>query len=597
MTDYDPPLRDIRFVLEELTGLDTILALPAFEAFGRDDIAEILEHAARFATGELAPLYRIGDSAGCRLENGAVRTPPGFPEAWAQFCAAGWCGATADPAHGGQGLPRLIGGALAEIWNAANMPFTLCAALTESAATLLAEHGTDGQKAVYLPKLVSGEWTGAMAITEPQAGSDIGALSCRAEPDGDLHRLFGQKIFLSWGEHDLTENIIHMVLARLPDAQPGHRGITLFLVPKFLPDGAGKPGARNDLRCLALEAKMGIHASPTCVMEYGAAEGAIGWRVGEAGDGLNAMFTMMNAARIAVGIEGLGLSERAFQQARDYARQRLQGRDPTGATDGPSPIIHHPDVRRMLLLMKARIEAMRALAADAGLAADLASHHPDPEIRAMQESRLGVLTPLVKAWCTDGAVEIASSAMQVHGGAGYIEETGAAQILRDARITPIYEGTNGIQALDLMRRKLASDQGYTIGAMIEEIRQFDGLLAETSRPEIAEIRGRLAEAGAALARATQFILDCLTTNPETADAAATPYLDLLATVLGGYALARAAVLAAQHLEAAGDDTDFYTAKLATAHIFATAILPNAGAREREIRDSSTLLATFPETLI
>jgi alkylation response protein AidB-like acyl-CoA dehydrogenase len=597
MMDYDPPLRDIRFVLEELTGLDTILALPAFEAFECNDIAEILEHAARFATGDLAPLYRIGDTEGCRLENGSVRTPPGFPEAWTQFRAAGWCGATADPAHGGQGLPRLVGGALAEIWNAANMPFTLCTTLTESAATLLAEHGSETQQALYLPKLVSGEWTGAMAITEPQAGSDIGALTCRAEPDGDSYRLFGQKIFLSWGEHDFTDNIVHMVLARLPDAPPGNRGISLFLVPKFLPNEAGEPGARNDLRCVGLETKMGLHATPTCVMEYGGAEGAVGWLVGDPGKGLNAMFTMMNAARIAVGIEGLGLAERAFQQARDYARQRLQGRDPSSADGSSTPIIRHQDIRRTLLLIKARIEAMRALAAEAGLAADLARHHPGPEVRAMQEARLGVLTPLVKAWCTDGAVETASRALQVHGGAGYIEETGAAQILRDARITPIYEGTNGIQALDLVRRKLAGDGGRTIGAMIEEIRQFDGFLAETSHPEIAEIRGRLAEAGSALARATQFLLDCLTTDPETADAAASPYLDLLATVLGGYALARAAVLAAQHLEAAGDDTDFYSAKLSIAHIYATAILPHTGAREREIRDSTPLLATYPETLI
>jgi 3-(methylthio)propanoyl-CoA dehydrogenase len=597
MTDYDPPLRDIRFVLEELTGLDTILALPAFEAFECNDISEILEHASRFATGELAPLYRIGDREGCRLENDSVRTPPGFPEAWTQFCAAGWCGATADPVHGGQGLPRLVGGALAEIWNAANMPFALCAALTESAATLLGQHGTEAQQSVYLPKLVSGIWTGAMAITEPQAGSDIGALTCRAEPDGEAYRLFGQKIFLSWGEHDLTDNIVHMVLARLPDALSGNRGISLFLTPKFLPNEAGDPGVRNDLHCIALETKLGIHASPTCVMEYGGAEGAIGYMVGKPGGGLTAMFTMMNAARVAVGIEGLGLSERAFQQARNYARERRQGREPAGDTQGPAPIIRHPDVRRMLLMMKARTEAMRTLAADAGLAADLASHHPDPGIRAMQEARLGILTPLVKAWCTDSAVDIASSALQVHGGAGYIEETGAAQILRDARITPIYEGTNGIQALDLVRRKLAGDGGHTIGAMIEEVRQFDGLLAEIIRPEIAGIRGRLAEAGSALARATQFMLDCLATDPEIADAAATPYLDLVATVLGGYALARAAVLAAQHLDAAGDDIDFYTAKLATAHIFATAILPHASAREREIRDSTPLLTTYPETLI
>ncbi len=597
MTDYDPPLRDIRFVLEELTGLDTVLGLPAFAALGRDDITDILDHASRFGVGELAPLYRTSDSVGCRLENGSVVTPPGFASVWKQFGEAGWCGATADPAQGGQGLPRLVGGALAEIWNAANMPFTLCAALTESAATLFAQHGTAAQQALYLPKLVSGEWTGAMAITEPQAGSDVGALTCRAEPDGDAWRLFGQKIFLSWGEHDLTGNIIHMVLARLPDAPAGSRGLSLFLVPKFLPDEAGEPGARNDLRCLGLETKMGLHASPTCVMEYGGTDGAVGWLVGEAGKGLNVMFTMMNAARIAVGVEGLGLAEHAFQKARGYARERLQGRDPSRPGDGPVPIIRHQDIRRMLLLMKARIEAMRALAAEAGLTADLARHHPDPEIRAMQEARLGVLTPLVKAWCTDGAVEIASTALQIHGGAGYIEETGAAQILRDARITPIYEGTNGIQALDLVRRRLAGDRGRTIGGMIDDIKRFDRSMAETSRPEIADMRARLAEARASLARVTQFMLDCLAADSPVADAAATAYLDLLATVLGGHAMARAAVVAGHRLDAAAEEPDFYTAKLATARIYAVAFLSRAGLLERHIRESAPLIAAYPAPLI
>ena len=597
MTAYDPPRDDIRFVLSELTGLDTLLGLLAFETLDRAQIEDILDHAARFATERFSPLYRSGDVTGCRLDDGTVTTPPGFVDAWTRFRKAGWCAATADPAHGGQGLPRLVGGALAEIWNGANMPLALCATLTESAATLLAQHGDDAQKALYLPKLVSGEWTGAMAMTEPQAGSDVGALTCRAEADGDRYRLFGQKIFISWGEHDLTDNIIHMVLARLPNAPAGSRGISLFLAPKFLPDETGRPTDRNDLRCLSLEAKMGLHASPTCVMEYGAGDGAIAWLVGEEGGGLAAMFTMMNAARIAIGYEGLGLAERAFQQARAFARERIQGRSRASAGNAPSPIIHHGDVRRMLLLSKARIEAMRALAAEAGLAADLAQHHPDPETRKAQSARLGVLTPLVKAWCTDSAVEIVSTALQIHGGAGYIEETGIAQILRDARITPIYEGTNGIQAADLLHRKLAADDGRAISAIIDEIHQFDDQLAGSNRPEIVEIRTRLAAARSALARSTRFVKDSLTTNNSFADAAATPYLDQLATVLGGYQMARAAMLACESLKTYADGQDFHRAKLATAHIYAAAILPLSIAREEEIRESAALITAYPNPLI
>lgn len=597
MTAYNPPLDDIRFVLSEPTGLDTLRVLPAFETLDRDQIDDLLDHAARFATERLAPLYRTGDTVGCRLENGTVATPPGFVDVWTQFREAGWCAATADPAHGGQGLPRLVGGALAEIWNGANMPFALCAALTESAATLLAEHGDAAQKAVYLPKLVSGEWTGAMAMTEPQAGSDVGALTCRAKPDGDRYRLFGQKIYISWGEHDLTDNIIHMVLARLPDAPAGSRGISLFLAPKFLPDESGRPADRNDLQCLSLEKKMGLHASPTCTMEYGGGDGAIAWRVGQEGGGLAAMFTMMNTARVAIGIEGIGLAERAFQQARAYARQRLQGRSRASAGKGAAPIIHHSDVRRMLLLSKARIEAMRALAAEAGLAADLSRHHPDPETRTDQSARLGILTPLVKAWCTDGAVEIASAALQIHGGAGYIEETGIAQILRDARITPIYEGTNGIQALDLVRRKLATGDGQAIDELIAEIQRFGSQLTGSDRPEIAEIRTHLAAACDALARTTRFVQNCLATDGEIADAAATPYLDLLATVLGGYRMARAALRAGQCLDANAEGQNFHRAKLATAHLYAATALPLAVARAQEIRGTAALIAGYPGALI
>lgn len=581
MTDYTPPLRDLQFVVEELAGLDVVTGLPGWEEIGADDVAAIFDQAGKFAAEELAPLNRVGDTEGSRLENGVVSTPTGFKEAYAAFVEGGWCTIAAEEDHGGMGLPRLVATAVWEMWNSANMAFTLCPLLTEGAASLLAEHGDDGQKDIWLPKLVSGEWTGAMVITEPQAGSNVGAIACKAVPDGDHYRLHGQKIFISWGEHDLTDNIVHLVLARIEGAPAGNRGLSLFLVPKFLLADDGTLGARNDMRAIAVEEKLGIHASPTCVMAYGENDGAIGWLVGEENSGLLAMFTMMNAARMAVGYEGVGVAERAYQQARAYAEERLQGPDPESETGGQMAIIRHADVRRMLLSMKARTEAMRAIALEAALSVDLAARHPNEEVRAQQAARVGIYTPIVKAWCTDGAMEVASTAIQIHGGAGFIEETGIAQHLRDARITPIYEGTNGIQALDLVRRKLAGDAGQTIGAMIEEMRQFDGVLeAETDSPALVVIRGRLAEAGGALARTTHRLLDAAHNEPDLADAGAVPYLDLFGTVLGGYLMARAAVLAKAHM-AAGEDADgFYATKIATAEYYASAILPRALALEQ-----------------
>ena len=474
MTAYTPPIRDIRFTLEEIVGLDRLAALPGCEDITADDIAAILDQAGKFAAEELAPLNRVGDTEGSRLANGAVVTPTGFREAYHAFCEGGWGGISAEEEFGGMALPRLVSTAVWELWNSANMAFSLCPLLTDGAVTLLAEHGTAEQKTTYLPKMVSGEWTGAMVITEPQAGSNVGAMTTKATRDGDAFRLRGQKIFISYGDHDLTDNIVHLVLARIKGAPAGNRGLSLFLVPKFIPDDAGNPGPRNDMRPVALEHKLGIHASPTCVMEYGGNEGALGWLVGEENKGLNAMFTMMNAARMAVGHEGLGVAERAYQQAVAYARERLQGPNPDG--DGQVPIIRHADVRRMLAAMKARIEAMRALALEAALSVDIATRHPDAAERAKHAARVGLYTPIVKAWCTDGAVEVASTAIQVHGGAGFIEETGVAQHLRDARITPIYEGTNGIQALDLVRRKLAPDSGATVNGLIDDIRAFDAVL-------------------------------------------------------------------------------------------------------------------------
>ena len=581
MTDYTPPLRDLQFVLDELVGMDALATLPGWAEVGSDDVAAILDQAGRFAAEVMEPLNRTGDMEGSRLENGAVTTPTGFKDCYNAFVEGGWCAIAHEEEHGGMGLPRMVATAVWEMWNSANMAFTLCPLLTEGAAALLAEHGNEQQKDFYLPKLVSGEWTGAMVITEPQAGSNVGAIACKAIPaEGGEYRLKGQKILISWGEHDMTDNIVHLVLARIEGAPGGNRGLSLFLVPKFLPGPDGVLGARNDMRAIAIEEKMGIHASPTCVMAYGENEGATCWLVGEENKGLMGMFTMMNAARMAVGHEGIGVAERAYQAALAYARERLQGPDPDGDGESQMAIIRHTDVRRMLLSMKARIEAMRAIALEAALSVDLAARHPDADVRAMHEARVGIFTPIVKAWCTDGAVELASTAIQIHGGAGFIEETGAAQYLRDVRITPIYEGTNGIQALDLVRRKLAGDAGLAIGAMIEEMREFDGALGEAGHGQaLVVIRGRLAEAGSALARTTHQLLNAAKHEPELADAGAVPYLELFGTVLGGYLMARAALIAQNRLSEGTDEERFYATKLATAEYYAAAILPRTAALE------------------
>ncbi|HEX3208543.1 MAG TPA: acyl-CoA dehydrogenase family protein, partial [Geminicoccaceae bacterium] len=477
MTAYAPPLAEIRFVLEHLAGLEELGRLPGLEAATADVVDQILDEAARFAVNELLPLNARGDRERARLEAGAVRTPEGFKEAYRKFVDGGWHGLQLPPEWGGQGLPWTVATAVWEMWNSANLSFCLCPILTQAGVELLLRHGTEAQRQRYLPKLVSGEWTGTMCLTEPQAGSDVGALRTRAVREGDHYRIRGTKIFITYGEHDLAENTIHMVLARTPDAPAGTRGISLFLIPKFLVEVDGSLGARNDLRCVSLEHKLGIHAAPTCVMSFGDQQGAIGWLVGEEQGGMQAMFTMMNTARLAVGLEGLALAERAYQGALAYARDRVQGRRRSGGTEAPTRIIEHPDVRRMLVTMKTEIEAMRALAYSAAAALDRSIREPDAGRRAEAEGRLALLIPLVKAWCTDLGFEIASSALQVHGGMGYIEETGIAQHLRDARIAMIYEGTNGIQALDLAGRKLRLAEGALPWQLFAELREDLAALA------------------------------------------------------------------------------------------------------------------------
>jgi 3-(methylthio)propanoyl-CoA dehydrogenase len=577
MSAYRLPHEEIRFVLEELIGLEEVAKLPGLTPVTIEDVSAILDQAGRFASETLAPLNQSGDREGATLENGVVHTATGFIEAYKAYSEAGWCASAGDTEYGGQGLPRLINTALFDVWNAANLSFALCNTLTDSATALLSQHGTEDQRNLYLTRLLSGEWTGAMAMTEPQAGSDVGALSCSAYPDGDAYRIKGQKIFISWGDHDLTDNIVYLVLARLPDAPPGSKGISLFVVPKFVPDESGNLGARNDVACIALEKKLGIHASPTCVMDFGADDGALGWLIGEPHRGLAAMFTMMNSARLAIGHEGLGVAERAYQQAKTYAAERLQGHDRDGK---PQSIINFPDVRRMLLSMKARLEAMRALCYDAARSVDLAAYHPDKAVRVMHNHRVALLTPIVKAWCTDGAVEVTSTNIQIHGGAGYIEETGAAQLYRDARITPIYEGTNGIQALDLVRRKLGGDGGIAMYALIEEMQQFDMALSTSNDGAIAAIRDRFAEAAEALVDTTGQLLNYLRSDPDRAEAAATPYLELAGTVLGGYHMARSALIAKENISKKTGNTGFYQAKLATALFYAESILPKSAALAR-----------------
>ena len=431
---YTAPVADLQFVLEELAGISEIASLPGYGDVTPDLVRSVLDEAAKVASGVIAPLNRVGDRQGSRLDNGVVRTPDGFREAYAKFTAGGWNAVAFDPAHGGQGLPWALALAVQEMVTSACMSFSLCPLLTQGAVELLTAHGSAAQKQRYLSKLVSGEWTGTMNLTEPQAGSDVGALRTRAVRDGDHYRITGQKIFITYGEHDLAENIVHMVLARTPGAPLGVRGVSLFIVPKYRVRPDGTPGERNDLRCVSLEDKLGIHGSPTAVMAYGDNEGAVGELVGEENRGIEYMFTMMNNARLSVGVEGLAIGERAYQQARDYAKGRVQGRAGDGPDATPVPIIRHPDVRRMLMTMRAQIEAMRALVAFTAGSLDRAKRHPDAAERARHQAVVDLLTPVVKAWCTDTGCAIASTAIQVHGGLGFIEATGVAQHYRDARI-------------------------------------------------------------------------------------------------------------------------------------------------------------------
>jgi alkylation response protein AidB-like acyl-CoA dehydrogenase len=574
VTPYAPPLDEIRFTLEHIADLNGIARLPGCAMATPDVVDQVLEEAGRFAASELAPLNALGDRAQARVDDGAVRTPPGFKDAYWKFVEGGWHGLPFPEEWGGQGLPWSVAIPVWEMWHSANFAFCLCPILTQAGVELLLRFGTDGQRARYLPKLISGEWTGTMCLTEPQAGSDVGALRTRAVRDGEHYRIRGTKIFITFGDHDYTENIIHMVLARTPDAPAGSKGISLFLIPKFLVNDDGSLGARNEVRCVSLEDKLGIHASPTCVMSFGDDAGAIGYLVGEEHGGMTAMFTMMNNARLQVGLEGLAVAERAYQAAYSYARERIQGR----RHNEPARIIEHPDVRRMLLTMRTQIEAMRALCYSTAATLDRASREPDPAARAAAEGRLALLIPLVKAWCTDLGFEIASTALQVHGGTGYIEETGVAQLVRDARIALIYEGTNGIQGQDLVGRKLKMADGRLPAALFEELR--DDLCALDGAGEV-RLHRSLQDALHALEQATTWLQADHDNDPDAAAAGASPYLRLFAATLGGFLLARAA-LAARHTEAA-------ERKRASAEFYVGQLLPPATALLAPITAGSAAL--------
>lgn len=566
---YAAPLRDMRFVLRELIGFDRIAALPGCESVTPELVDAVLDEAAKFAREVLAPLNAPGDHQGARWSDGHVTTPDGFPDAYRRYVDGGWNALAGDPAFGGQGLPSVIAAAVEEMWHGANMAFGLCPLLTRGAIEALHLCGTPDQKARYLHKLVEGSWTGTMNLTESQAGSDLSAVRTRAVPDGDRFRLFGQKIYITYGEHDMAENIVHLVLARLPDAPEGVRGISLFVVPKFAVDADGAMGARNDVRCVSIEHKLGINASPTAVLAYGDQGGALGELVGEPNRGLEYMFIMMNAARFQVGLEGLAISERAWQQALAYAQDRVQGVEAGVRGGGKVAIVRHPDVRRMLMGMKARVEAMRALAYVAAFAMDTARLHANPADRARAQAQADLLIPVVKGWCTETSIEVASTGVQVHGGMGFIEDTGAAQHLRDARITTIYEGTTGIQANDLVGRKIARDGGVAARALLDEMR------ADAER---LPVEGDLAVLRAAQRGAIEVLSACVAwvaathaDDPKATGAASVPLLRLFGIVCGGWQVGRAALAAL----GSNSEPDVCRAKLGTARFYADHILSEA----------------------
>ena len=593
MQEYRAPLSDMRFVLRELADRDLLAQLPGYGHATLDVMEAVLEEAGKFAAGVLSPLNRRGDLQGARWHEGRVATAGGWKQAYEQFIAAGWNGLSCPEELGGQNLPRAVSALVEEMWNGANMAFALCPMLTRGAIDAIEVCGSADQIRTYLPKMVAGQWSGTMNLTEPQAGSDLAAVRTRAVPTGDgRYRLEGQKIFITYGEHDLTENIVHPVLARIAGAPEGVKGISLFLVPKFLVNADGSAGARNDVHCVSIEHKLGIRASPTCVLAFGQNGGAVGELVGEGNRGLEYMFIMMNAARYSVGVEGVGLAERAYQTALAYAQGRIQGTEAGVRGGARVPIVRHPDVRRMLLLMKSQVEAMRALACVVAVSLDAARLHPDEQERRRHQSFVDLMIPVVKGWCTENAVDICSLGIQVHGGVGFIEEAGAAQYLRDARITPIYEGTTGIQANDLIGRKLARDGGRAAQTVIAQmrtlVRDLDGA------PGLRSLAEALSAAVDALERSIRHVVENYGQDVRSVSVGAVPLLKLFGIVAGGWQLMRLALISSGRLEsggADGPDSGFHRAKIATARFYGDHVLPQtSGLAQCVIHGSASALA-------
>ncbi len=596
MSEYIAPIRDMRFVLKELAGVEQVAQLPGCEEATLDLVDAVLEEAARFAQEVLSPLNWPGDQEGARWHDKAVTMPAGFKEAYKLFADSGWTALASEPEWGGQGLPKVVAAAVGEMWKSANHSFSLCPLLTTGAIEALVLSGTDELKKTYLEKMVSGVWTGTMNLTEPNAGSDLAAVRTRAEPQADgSYRIFGQKIFITYGEHDMAENIIHLVLARTPTAPEGVKGISLFVVPKFMVNGDGSLGDRNDAYCVSIEHKLGIHASPTAIMAFGDHSGAAGYLVGEENRGLEYMFIMMNAARFGVGLEGVAACERAYQRARDYARDRIQCTD-IGVRGGPKvPIINHPDVRRMLMIMKSRAEATRALAYVVAAAHDAASRHPDSEVRKHNQAFVDLMIPVVKGWSTESGVTIASIGVQVHGGMGYVEETGAAQHLRDAQISTIYEGTTGIQANDLIGRKMAREGGATLKSVIAAMRALDADLAKQNGANFAAIRSRFSAGVDALAEAGEWLVATYGADVRAASAGAVPFLTLLGIVAGGWQMARAALIAQAKIDG-GDNDPFYKAKVVTTRFYADHVLSQAAGLASSVTEGAEGVLALAEDM-
>ncbi|WP_423681089.1 acyl-CoA dehydrogenase [Undibacterium sp. WLHG33] len=588
---YVAPVKDMLFAMNELAGLSDVNALPGCEDATPETVEAVLEENAKFAGEVVAPLNWEGDKAPSYWQDGQVFTTKGFKEAFKMFAEAGWQGVQHPQEFGGQGLPKLVATPCIEMLNSASISFALCPLLTDGAIEALLTAGSDEQKGIYLENLISGKWTGTMNLTEPQAGSDLAMVRTRAVPQGDgTYKIFGTKIFITYGEHDMAENIVHLVLARTPDAPEGVKGISLFIVPKFLVNADGSLGARNDAHCVSIEHKLGIKASPTAVLQFGDNGGAIGTLVGEENRGLEYMFIMMNAARFGVGMQGIGVAERAYQKAVQYAKDRIQSRDLAGSA-GPVAIINHPDVRRMLMSMRAQTEAARALAYVAAGLSDIAHHHADPATRKANQAVYEYLVPIVKGWSTEMSLDVTSTGVQVHGGMGFIEETGAAQHYRDAKILTIYEGTTAIQANDLVGRKTARDGGATAKALIAQIRETETALAATNQPDLLAIQKQLAAGSAALEDVVAYVVANFKQDIKGVFAGSVPYLKLAGIVLGGWQMARAALIAQQKLQSTAGDTAFYQAKIKTARFFADHILSAAqGLRSAIVDGSAGVLA-------